>query len=98
MYSHFGELLPAVDVKGGDCKGRVCHDMYGQRGHIGWSDHPADRQRGAQLLATGVQAVCRGSTPTTKPAATRLMPIWISIPANPGAALMTSGAPRSFRQ
>jgi len=55
-HAHPDELLPAVDVKGGACKGRICHDVYGQRGNIGWSDHPADPQRGAQLLATGFQS------------------------------------------
>ena len=48
------ELLPAVYVVGGACKGRVHHDVYGERGHVGWADHAGDRQSGAQLLATRV--------------------------------------------
>ena len=46
------ELLPAVDVVGGACEGRVRHDVHGQSDHIGWANHPADWQSGAQLLAT----------------------------------------------
>ncbi len=51
------QLLAAVNVERGACEGRVGHDVHGQRGHVGWADHPADRQSVAQLLATRVQLI-----------------------------------------
>jgi hypothetical protein len=53
------ELLPDVDVVGGAGEGRVRHDMYGERGHVGWADHAADRQSAAQLLATRVYLISK---------------------------------------
>jgi hypothetical protein len=44
------QLLTAVDVVGGAGEGRVRHDVHRQRGDVLGADHPADRQRRAQLV------------------------------------------------
>ena len=45
------EPLAAVDVERRAGDGGVGHDVDGHRGEICRRDHPADGQRGAQLLA-----------------------------------------------
>jgi hypothetical protein len=51
------ELLTTIDVvrRAGKC--RVGHDANGERRDVGRFDNAADRQRGSQLLATGVESV-----------------------------------------
>ncbi len=46
------ELLPAVDVVGRACEGRVGHDVNGERGDVVRSDDAPDGKRGAKLIAT----------------------------------------------
>jgi DNA-binding CsgD family transcriptional regulator len=50
------ELLPAVDVVGRPGDRGVGHQLHGQRGDVGRTDHPPDGQRGAQLGAPRLQA------------------------------------------
>ena len=45
------ELLPAVNVVGRACEGRVGHEVYGERGDIGRSDDAPDGKRRAKLVA-----------------------------------------------
>ena len=45
------KLLPAVDVIGRAGKGRIGHDVYGQRRHIGWFDDAPDGKGCAKLIA-----------------------------------------------
>src|SRR3954462_2581370 len=51
------ELLAAVDVVGRAGEGRVGHEGNGERRDVGRSDHPADGERRAQLLAPGLESV-----------------------------------------
>jgi hypothetical protein len=51
-YSLAEKLLPAVDVVGRACEGRVGHDVYGERSYVGWFDDPPDGECGAKLVAT----------------------------------------------
>ena len=53
------ELLPAVDVIGCAREGGVGHDVYGERGHVGRSDHASDRKRGAKLAATFFELIAQ---------------------------------------
>jgi hypothetical protein len=45
------ELLSAIDVVGRAREGRVGHDVYSERGDVGWSDDAPDGKRGAKLIA-----------------------------------------------
>ena len=51
MCSSGDELLPTVDVIGRAGKGRVAHDVDGERGDVGGADDAADRERRPQLIA-----------------------------------------------
>ena len=49
------DLLAAVDVVGRAAERRIGHDVHGERGDVGRTDDPPDRQRGAQLIAALVK-------------------------------------------
>src|SRR4051812_34364570 len=51
------ELLAAVDVVGRAGERRVGHEGNGERRDVGRPDHAADGERGAQLLAPGLESL-----------------------------------------
>ena len=72
--SKWDQLLAAVDVVGRAGERGVGHDVDGERGDVGRADDAPDRQRRAELLASGVQVVAEERADrgvSTKPAAIR---------------------------
>ena len=51
------KLLSAIDVIGRAGKGRVGHDVYGERGNIGWPDDAPYRECGAKLIAAVLEFI-----------------------------------------
>ena len=58
------QLLASVDVVRGAGERGVGHQVDGQRGDVVRADDAADRQRGAQLFAAGIEAGRRAARPT----------------------------------
>ena len=55
--AHVNELLAAVDVVRRAGERGVGHDVNGERGDVGRSDDPPDRERGTQLVAPRLESV-----------------------------------------
>ena len=51
------KLLPAVNVVGRAGKGRVGHDVHGERSDVGRLDDAADRKRGTKLIAAAFELI-----------------------------------------